>query len=98
MTDEISTTDVASPRERAGAIFAAFDSRDVEVPAQLMTDDVRLQLGNAPPAVRSGHVAVLQRLSPAGGIGGGLPRVHGHHSRLRLAKGQAPWTQSIAIS
>ncbi len=36
-----------SPLHHAQAIFAAFDAKDVAALAHLMTDDVRLQLGNA---------------------------------------------------
>jgi ketosteroid isomerase-like protein len=36
-----------SPLHHAQAIFAAFDARDVAALAELMTDDVRLQLGNS---------------------------------------------------
>ena len=36
-----------SPSDRARAIFAAFDAADVSALAALMTDDVRLRLGNA---------------------------------------------------
>jgi ketosteroid isomerase-like protein len=39
--------DTASPLDRAQAIFAAFDAKDVAALADLMTDDVRLQIGNA---------------------------------------------------
>jgi len=35
------------PDDRARAIFAAFDAKDVARLAGLMTDDVRLRLGNA---------------------------------------------------
>lgn len=35
------------PYDRASAIFAAFDSKDVSKLAEFMTDDVRLRLGNA---------------------------------------------------
>lgn len=38
---------VLSPSERARAIFSAFDAKDVSALAALMTDDVRLRLGNA---------------------------------------------------
>lgn len=37
----------ATPSDRAGAIFAAFDAQDVSTLAAFMTDDVRLRLGNA---------------------------------------------------
>jgi ketosteroid isomerase-like protein len=36
-----------SPSERARTIFSAFDAKDVSALAALMTDDVRLRLGNA---------------------------------------------------
>jgi ketosteroid isomerase-like protein len=36
-----------SPSERARAIFSAFDAKDVSALVALMTDDVRLRLGNA---------------------------------------------------
>jgi ketosteroid isomerase-like protein len=36
-----------SPFDRARAIFAAFDAKDVSALAAHMTDDVRLRLGNA---------------------------------------------------
>jgi ketosteroid isomerase-like protein len=39
--------DTDSPLHRAQAIFSAFDAKDVAALAALMTDDVRLQLGNA---------------------------------------------------
>jgi ketosteroid isomerase-like protein len=48
---EINTLDTAvlrSPLHRAQAIFAAFDAKDVPALADLVTDDVRLQIGNAP--------------------------------------------------
>jgi ketosteroid isomerase-like protein len=38
---------VKSPLHHAEAIFAAFDAKDVTALAELMTDDVRLQIGNA---------------------------------------------------
>jgi hypothetical protein len=38
---------LVSPSDRARAIFAAFDDTDVCALAALMTDDVRLRLGNA---------------------------------------------------
>jgi ketosteroid isomerase-like protein len=43
MSEEIDV----SAREQVRAIFAAFDARDVAALAALMTDDVRLRLGNA---------------------------------------------------
>jgi ketosteroid isomerase-like protein len=36
-----------SPLHHAQAIFAAFDAKDITALAELVTDDVRLQLGNA---------------------------------------------------
>jgi ketosteroid isomerase-like protein len=39
--------DALSPLHHAQAIFAAFDSKDIEALAALVTDDVRLQIGNA---------------------------------------------------
>jgi ketosteroid isomerase-like protein len=39
--------DTLSPLHHAQAIFAAFDAKDITALADLMTDDVRLQLGNA---------------------------------------------------
>jgi ketosteroid isomerase-like protein len=38
---------VPSPLHHAQAIFAAFDAKDVAALAELMADDVRLQIGNA---------------------------------------------------
>jgi ketosteroid isomerase-like protein len=43
MSEEIDV----SAHEQVRAIFAAFDARDVAALAALMTDDVRLRLGNA---------------------------------------------------
>lgn len=40
-------TNSHSPLHHAQAIFAAFDAKDVPALAELMTDDVRLQIGNA---------------------------------------------------
>jgi ketosteroid isomerase-like protein len=39
--------DSLSPLHHVQAIFAAFDSKDITALAALMTDDVRLQIGNA---------------------------------------------------
>src|ERR1700722_8475081 len=39
--------DTLSPLHHAQAVFGAFDAKDVGALADLMTDDVRLQLGNA---------------------------------------------------
>jgi ketosteroid isomerase-like protein len=39
--------DTESPLRHAQAIFAAFDAKDVAALADLTTDDVRLQIGNA---------------------------------------------------
>jgi ketosteroid isomerase-like protein len=47
---ELNTLDTAvahSPLHHAQAIFAAFDAKDVTTLAELVTDDVRLQIGNA---------------------------------------------------
>lgn len=41
------TLSALSPSERARTIFSAFDAKDVSALAALMTDDVRLRLGNA---------------------------------------------------
>jgi len=41
------TLSALSPLERARAIFSAFDAKDVSALSGLMTDDVRLRLGNA---------------------------------------------------
>jgi ketosteroid isomerase-like protein len=38
---------LTSPLHHAQAIFAAFDGKDVTALAELTTDDVRLQIGNA---------------------------------------------------
>jgi ketosteroid isomerase-like protein len=43
------TETVAGPSDRVRAIFEAFDAKDVSALAALMTDDVRLRLGNAEP-------------------------------------------------
>jgi ketosteroid isomerase-like protein len=43
----VSKIDTRSSLQFAQAIFAAFDAKDVAALAALMTDDVRLQLGNA---------------------------------------------------
>lgn len=43
MSEEIAL----SPHERVREIFAAFDAQEVPALAALMTDDVRLRLGNA---------------------------------------------------
>jgi ketosteroid isomerase-like protein len=40
---------VADPSDRAGAIFGAFDAKDVSALVARMSDDVRLRLGNAEP-------------------------------------------------
>jgi ketosteroid isomerase-like protein len=39
--------DTLSPLHHAQAIFAAFDAKDIAALAALVTDDVRLQIGNA---------------------------------------------------
>jgi ketosteroid isomerase-like protein len=41
------TLSALSPSARARAIFSAFDTKDVSALAALMTDNVRLRLGNA---------------------------------------------------
>jgi ketosteroid isomerase-like protein len=41
------TLSALSPSERARAIFSAFDAEDVSALSALMTDNVRLRLGNA---------------------------------------------------
>jgi ketosteroid isomerase-like protein len=41
------TLSALSPSERARAIFSAFDAKDVSALSALMTDNVRLRLGNA---------------------------------------------------
>jgi ketosteroid isomerase-like protein len=43
------TENVVGPSDRVRAIFGAFDANDVTALAALMTDDVRLRLGNAEP-------------------------------------------------
>jgi limonene-1,2-epoxide hydrolase len=39
------------PLHHAYAIFAAFDAKDFEAPARWVTEDVRLQIGNAPAVI-----------------------------------------------
>jgi ketosteroid isomerase-like protein len=51
----------ASPLHRAQAIFTAFDAKDVVALAELMTDDVRLQIGNA--EVVTGKAEFIEALS-----------------------------------
>ena len=46
------------PLHHAQSIFAAFDAHDVPALAGMMTDDVRLQLGNAP--VVEGRAAFVE--------------------------------------
>ena len=41
------TPSTQRPLHHAQAIFAAFDAKDIDALAGLMTDDVRLQIGNA---------------------------------------------------
>jgi hypothetical protein len=41
------TLSAFSPSERARAVFSAFDAKDVSAQARLVTDDVRVRLGNA---------------------------------------------------
>ena len=43
------TETLDGPSDRVRAIFEAFDAKDVSALAALMTDDVRLRLGNAEP-------------------------------------------------
>jgi ketosteroid isomerase-like protein len=45
--DRAVIADARSPLHHAQAVFAAFDAKDVAALAELMTDDVRLQIGNA---------------------------------------------------
>jgi ketosteroid isomerase-like protein len=47
VTDADAAKHATAPLHLAQAIFAAFDAKDVAALAALMTDDVRLQLGNA---------------------------------------------------
>ena len=51
---------VRSPLHQAQAIFAAFDAENTDALAALMTEDVRLQIGNAD--VVHGKVAFVQAL------------------------------------
>jgi XdhC and CoxI family len=46
-TSAAGAMNLVSPSDRAPAIFAAFDAKDVSALAAHMTDDVRLCLGNA---------------------------------------------------
>jgi ketosteroid isomerase-like protein len=46
-TDAAVALNLVSPSDRARAIFAAFDAKDVSTLAAHMTDDVRMRLGNA---------------------------------------------------
>ncbi len=46
-TDAAGALNLVSPSDRARAIFAAFDAKDVSALTAHMTDDVRLRLGNA---------------------------------------------------
>jgi ketosteroid isomerase-like protein len=46
-TDAAGALNLVSPSDRARAIFAAFDAKDVSALATHMTDDVRLRLSNA---------------------------------------------------
>jgi ketosteroid isomerase-like protein len=52
--------DVVTPAERAAAILRAFDAKDIASLAALATDDVRLQIGNAP--VVEGNAAFVRSL------------------------------------
>jgi ketosteroid isomerase-like protein len=49
-----------SPLHYAQAVFAAFDAKDVAALAALMTEDVRLQLGNAD--VVNGRAELIEAL------------------------------------
>lgn len=53
--------DARSPLHYAQAIFAAFDAKDVGALAELVTDDVRLQIGNA--TVVNGKTEFVEALS-----------------------------------
>lgn len=53
-------SDTLSPLHHAQAIFAAFDEKDIIALATLMTDDVRLQIGNAD--VVEGKAAFVREL------------------------------------
>ena len=53
------------PYERARAIFAAFDLKDVSKLAGFMTDDVRLRLGNADTV--EGKAAFVEAVTAFGG-------------------------------
>jgi ketosteroid isomerase-like protein len=44
---EVATRSAGSPLHHAQAIFAAFDAKDIDALAALVTQDVRLQIGNA---------------------------------------------------
>jgi len=54
------TDKALTPEERTRAIFGAFDAKDISGLAALATDDVRLQIGNAP--VVDGKAAFAQSL------------------------------------
>lgn len=55
------TLSALSPSERARTIFRAFDAKDVSALAALMTDDVRLRLGNA--EMRQGKAAFIDAVN-----------------------------------
>jgi ketosteroid isomerase-like protein len=50
-----------NPLHHVQAIFAAFDAKDVAALAELMTDEVRLQIGNA--AIVNGKADFVEALS-----------------------------------
>jgi ketosteroid isomerase-like protein len=58
---EWSPRTLSIPSTTAQAIFAAFDAKDVAALAELMTDDVRLHVGNA--AIVNGKAAFVEALS-----------------------------------
>ena len=57
---QAAAADRLSPLHHAQAIFAAFDAKDIAALAELVTDDVRLQLGNA--AVVEGKAEFVEAL------------------------------------
>jgi ketosteroid isomerase-like protein len=57
---QAAAADGLSPLHHAQAIFAAFDAKDIAALAELVTDDVRLQLGNA--AVVEGKAEFVEAL------------------------------------
>ena len=52
---------LVNPADHVGAIFGAFDAKDVSAFASFMTDDVRLRLGNAEPV--QGKPAFVEAVS-----------------------------------